>query len=177
MAKIFLISDHHFGHANVIKYERRPFCGIKDMDDFMIKKWNSVVGKGDKVFHLGDFSFYGKDKTKSIVSKLNGRKHLIMGNHDKARSVGWWKDCGFEEVSEFPIIYKQFYMFSHEPMYVNDAMPYLNFHGHTHSNKIVSMGLGSEVPSLFSVCNNKYINVCVEPLDYTPLEFTVEKYS
>lgn len=156
MQKVFFISDHHFGHKAIIDFESRPFAGVDEMNGIMIEKWNAVVGKQDKVFHLGDFSFLNRDKTRAIVSRLNGYKHLILGNHDRGRSRAWWLDVGFDEVSEHPLIYKDFFFLSHEPMYMNKHMPYVNVHGHIHGQKYEGI---------------HYFNVSVEHWDYTPLSF------
>ena len=86
MQKVFFISDHHFGHKLIIDFETRPFENVEVMNASMIESWNSVVGKNDKVFHLGDFSFLNREKTAQIVAQLHGYKHLILGNHDRGRS-------------------------------------------------------------------------------------------
>ncbi len=78
MANVFMISDHHFGHKHIIDFESRPFTGSEEMTRVMTEKWNAVVGKDDQVFHLGDFSFLNMEKTKQIVSALNGYKVLIL---------------------------------------------------------------------------------------------------
>lgn len=156
MQKIFMISDHHFGHKHIIDFESRPFENVDEMSVTMIERWNSVVGKHDKVFHLGDFSFLNREKTKEIIGKLNGKKFLIMGNHDRGRSKSWWLDVGFDEVSEYPIVFGGFYFLSHEPMYMNKNMPYVNIHGHIHGQKYEGL---------------QYFNVSVEHWDYTPISF------
>ncbi|MFC4812457.1 phosphoesterase [Paenibacillus sp. GCM10023250] len=156
MGKTFFISDHHFGHTHIIDFESRPFKNAEEMDETMIAKWNAVVGEGDKVFHLGDFSFLNRDRTRAIVERLNGYKHLILGNHDRGRGRQWWLDAGFDEVSEHPIIYQDFFFLSHEPMYMNRHMPYVNVHGHIHGQKYEGA---------------HHFNVCVEHWDYAPLTF------
>ncbi|MBD0380791.1 metallophosphoesterase [Paenibacillus sedimenti] len=156
MTKSFFTSDHHFGHKNIIDFESRPFSHGEEMTKSMIESWNSAVGKEDKVFHLGDFSFLNKEKTADIVTRLNGYKFLILGNHDRGRSRSWWLDVGFDEVSEHPIIYNQFFFLSHEPMYMNKHMPYVNVHGHIHGQKYEGLN---------------YFNVCVEHWNYTPITF------
>ena len=79
----FFTSDTHFGHKNIIKYCNRPFESVHDMDKQLIANWNSVVGKNDTVFHLGDFAFYPQDITLGILSRLNGYINIVPGNHDK----------------------------------------------------------------------------------------------
>ena len=77
---IFFTADLHFGHARISEYCDRPFDSVEEMDVALIKNWNSVVGPKDEVFILGDFAF--RDHSK-YASQLNGRKYLILGNHDK----------------------------------------------------------------------------------------------
>ena len=100
---VYFIADTHFGHKNIIEYENRPFGNVEEMDKVLIKNWNNTVSKADTVFMLGDFSFYGKEKTMNICQSLNGKKILVMGNHDK-HTPNWYRECGFEEVSRFPLI-------------------------------------------------------------------------
>lgn len=109
MANVFFTSDHHFGHKLIIDFESRPFIDVEQMNEAMIESWNSVVGPDDKVFHLGDFSFLNKEATRAIVRRLHGYKTLILGNHDRGRSRRWWLEAGFDEVSEYPLIYKDFF--------------------------------------------------------------------
>lgn len=136
MNKAFFIADTHFGHSNIIKYEGRPFETLEDMDQVLIYNWNSVVDKQDKVFVLGDFSFYNAEQTTKIISELRGHKTLIMGNHDRSHSVEWWRDVGFDQVSECPIIWNEFYELHHEPPYANETSPRMYLYGHVHGNNI-----------------------------------------
>jgi calcineurin-like phosphoesterase family protein len=156
MSNVYFTSDHHFGHELIIDFESRPFINVQEMDKVMIETWNSVVEDGDTVFHLGDFSFLGLEATRKIVSSLNGRKILILGNHDRGRGRSWWLEAGFDEVSEYPLIYKEFFMLSHEPMYMNKHMPYVNVHGHIHGQKYEG---------------KNHFNICVEHWGYKPLSF------
>lgn len=156
MANVFFISDHHFGHGPIIDYESRPFEDAAHMAETMIERWNAAVGKADRVFHLGDFSFMNKAKTAEIVARLHGYKTLVLGNHDRGRSREWWLEAGFDEVSEYPLVYGGFFFLSHEPMYMNKHMPYVNIHGHIHGQRYESQ---------------QYVNVSVEQWDYTPVAF------
>jgi len=76
-------SDTHFGHTNIIKYCNRPFKDVTEMDEALIANWNSVVKQNDDIYHLGDFGFATVERIQRIVNRLNGKKHLIFGNHDK----------------------------------------------------------------------------------------------
>jgi len=75
-------SDLHFGHANVILYCDRPFKNTKQMDKFLIFQWNCYVAPQDEVYVLGDFAL-NRNALSVIGPKLNGKKFLISGNHDK----------------------------------------------------------------------------------------------
>lgn len=81
---IFFTADHHFGHANIIRFTNRPFKDIDEMNEELIKRWNEKVGKEDFVYHLGDLSLGSPQKTKEILDELNGKIYLIKGNHEKS---------------------------------------------------------------------------------------------
>lgn len=86
----FFTSDHHFGHANIIGYSQRTnpdtgelFATVEEMDDYLIRAWNSVVKPGDTVYHLGDLT---KDRNpRPYLERLNGSIVLTRGNHDFRR--------------------------------------------------------------------------------------------
>lgn len=89
MSKVFFTSDPHFGHSNIIQYCNRPFANADEMDKALIDNWNSVVGKDDHVYVLGDVSM--GNKVANYLRRLNGYKHLIVGNHDQNPKLedGW----------------------------------------------------------------------------------------
>ena len=158
MSKLFLTADHHFGHANIIKYENRPFMSVEEMDAALIKNWNKVVSKRDTVIVAGDVSFYNKESTTEIVGQLNGKKILVKGNHDQ-RNSQWWMDVGFDMVSDYPIIYKEWFVIQHNPpTYINDAMPFFFIYGHVH---------GTE---MYKTITKQSACVSVERWDYAPVE-------
>lgn len=85
MSQLFFTSDHHFGHANIIKYCDRPFENVEAMNRVMIERWNEKVAPEDEVYHLGDFGMsYATRQIGDILDQLNGTKYLIMGNHEGA---------------------------------------------------------------------------------------------
>lgn len=85
---VFFTSDLHFGHQNIIKFCNRPWETTEEMDEALIKNWNSVVKEDDIVFDLGDFAFAPNWRWKEILSRLNGKHYLILGNHDRVRWPG-----------------------------------------------------------------------------------------
>ncbi len=95
----FFTSDTHFGHIRILEYCKRPFANITEHDEALINNWNSIVKDGDKVYHLGDFSFSRRSKSEWILSRLNGEKFLLHGNHDKKNrwpreETGLYTDLG-----------------------------------------------------------------------------------
>ncbi len=78
----FFTADTHFGHAKVIALSGRPFADVSAMNEAMISAWNQVVGTDDEIWHLGDFA-YGEGRwLDELWWRLNGVKHLVIGNHD-----------------------------------------------------------------------------------------------
>lgn len=135
---IWHISDTHFGHPNIIEYENRPFESTEQWTKIFIKYYQKTVGKQDKVFFHGDYSFYNKEITKNITSNLPGHKFLIMGNHDRHKSSKWFLEVGFRNVYEYPLFYDKDdipILLSHEPKF---NINIFNIHGHTHSSCIDS---------------------------------------
>ncbi len=78
---IWLTSDTHYGHVNIIKHSSRPFTTVQDMDRALIENFNQLVKPEDTTYHLGDFALDAR-RVPGIVAQLNGKHHLIPGNHD-----------------------------------------------------------------------------------------------
>lgn len=139
MSRIFLIGDLHFGDSDIIKLENRPFKDVIHQTECLAEYWNSVVEKDDIVYVLGDFIAPNCPNIQyhlSKISKLNGIKYLIKGNHDTESDQFYLSDCGFKKVYDFPIIVDDFWIFSHIPMYINEHFPYANVFAHVHNNPI-----------------------------------------
>lgn len=86
--KVFFTSDLHFGHQNIIRFCNRPWETTEEMDEALIKNWNSVVTDDDIVFNLGDVAFASNSKWIEILGELRGQHHLVPGNHDIQRWPG-----------------------------------------------------------------------------------------
>jgi calcineurin-like phosphoesterase family protein len=93
---IFVISDLHFRHKNILKHSSRPYPNLIEMEKDLIKKWNKVIKPNDIIIVTGDFGFMGVMTGKIILKQLNGYKILILGNHDESRNK--MLRMGFNEV-------------------------------------------------------------------------------
>ena len=167
MAKnTWFTSDTHFFHDNILRYCNRPFKNSLEMNNALIKNWNDLVGKDDIVYHLGDFSF-GKDKKTNIpdlVSKLNGKIHLILGNHDKLDSTNFtmrfYYDAGFYRVYDQPVIINNFFILSHQPLqWIKDGDAYANIYGHVHNME------------MYRTFTKNTCCACVERWNYSPISW------
>ena len=140
------------------------------MNQVLIKNWNNTVKKEDRIFVLGDFCLSGKDKIIEIGNQLNGRKTLILGNHDSA-SIKTYYEAGFEMVSKYPIFLKGF-LLSHEP--IPDCL-FINIHGHIHNKSIEEIDYLylDKMPELKEL----YYNVGVDTNNFKPVSFKdIRKY-
>lgn len=134
----WIISDTHFGHANIIKYCNRPFSSAQEMDETIIKNWNARIAVHDKVYHLGDFTL--QKSANEYLDQLNGKILFIPGSHDY-----WLKKVDREKYHEkleiLPLyksinVYGKKVILCHYPMASWEASYHgsLHFHGHSHGN-------------------------------------------
>ncbi len=149
--RTFLIADLHFDEENIMLYENRPFATVSEMNETMVKRWNETVEDTDTVFVLGDIG------NVSYIKNLKGIKKLIKGNHD-IYDNSFYRNHGFTECYDLPVVLENFFLLSHEPMYVNKNMPYANVYGHVHAN-----------PNYKTVSSHGYC-VSVERIDYQPID-------
>jgi calcineurin-like phosphoesterase family protein len=138
---IFFTSDSHFCHKNIITFCGRPFDTVEEMNQVLIDNWNKTVGPTDIVYHLGDFCFAGSAEWHHILSCLNGRIHLILGNHDEKNLRQGYMNL-FESVS-----YQQHIVIGPDNFYLNHY-PYLCYPGH-HSHTYQLFGHIHSSPYLF----------------------------
>jgi|SRR5579872_7175253 len=159
MSNIFVTSDQHWGHANILKFQNaagqflRPgFEDVKTMNEFMVDQWNKVVKPSDKVYHLGDVALRKPDI--AWVGACYGHKRLVRGNHDTFPTKAYLKF--FEEIYATRLLDNM--LLSHIPIHVESIKSeWTNVHGHTHNN-VSPLHFGP-----------KYFNVCVEYTEYRPL--------
>jgi len=182
----FFTSDMHFGHKRIIELAERPFSSLEEMNEMIVANWNSVVGPDDDVYVLGDVALGPIMESLAYVERLMGRKHLVIGNHDRCfaggkRSKGLtpeeWVDVYVE--AGFAHIYSMLWtVIGGEPTYMSH-FPYVGdsegpdrfggyrltdrgltlLHGHTHSKTQIS----------HSPAGTLQINVGVDANFFTPV--------
>ena len=176
MPAVFLTSDTHFGHAGVCRFTEadgvtkiRPWTDPDEMDEEMIKRWNATVRPNDKVYHLGDVVI--NRKSLKTLSRLNGDKVLIRGNHDIFRDDEY--RLYFRELRAYHVMNGM--ILSHIPLHEASLGRFgVNIHGHLHSGRVKkARGIDAKTGStLYSTENDvRYHCVCVEQTDFTPILF------
>jgi len=172
MPAVFLVSDTHFGHKGVCHFTRndgvtklRPWDTPEEMDEAMVKAWNERVGPKDKVYHLGDVVINRKSLT--TMSRLNGDKVLIRGNHDIFPDDEYRKY--FRELRAYHVI--EGMIFSHIPLHPESLGRFgVNIHGHLHANRVMKPGSAAG-EFVTQVVDPRYHCVCVEHTEFAPILF------
>lgn len=101
----FFTADWHIGHANSIKFDNRPFQDVGEMHRALIRNYNAQVPENGICYFLGDIATHSSELTKEVISKLNGTKVIIVGNHDKNSNALYL--MGFDVVLHSATIYIQ----------------------------------------------------------------------
>lgn len=79
----YYIADTHFGHSGALNFDNRPFASVEESDRTLMEYWNARVTNHDHIYILGDFAYRNEKPEEWYLSRLKGKKHLIIGNHDK----------------------------------------------------------------------------------------------
>jgi calcineurin-like phosphoesterase family protein len=152
----YFCSDQHLFHKNIIKYCNRPFDSVDHMNEEILRRWNEKITPDDTVYVIGDFALGKQDKATEWLSRANGKKILIIGNHD--RSPRTMKEIGFDEVHyhlEVTTSNNERWLLSHFPLPLDLIKSYQRLiHGHHHSGP---------------QSTGKRVNVCVDLWDYMPV--------
>lgn len=172
----FFISDLHFGHINCLKFDNRPFSDIETHDKALIDNWNAVVGVEDDVYVLGDISWYNSNKTIEIFRQLNGRKHLIIGNHDSKLLRNKELRDEFVEITGYKELFinsKLSVILSHYPIpcFKNHYYNWIMLYGHVHTGFEWSMTehFVKEMKELYlKPCRCYNVGAMVPYMGYTP---------
>ena len=133
---IFFTADTHFDHTNILRLCDRPFATVEEMNETLIANWNRKVHGNHTVYILGDM-FFRTSNPEAILSRLKGKKHLILGNHDsqwigKVDPENWFESVEhFLEVSDG----QRGLTLCHFPLvtWAHQKRTYM-IHGHIHGN-------------------------------------------
>jgi calcineurin-like phosphoesterase family protein len=129
---IYMTSDWHLGHKNIIKYCDRPFQNITEMNTTILDNYFEIITDEDIVFFVGDLFFGSKGVCKNIFRNLPGQKHLIIGNHDKWSKSFYRNECGFI-TAKFRVMTDE-YEIVHSPVNFNSVLSNrILIHGHVHA--------------------------------------------
>jgi calcineurin-like phosphoesterase family protein len=166
MSNVYVISDTHFFDDGIIPIAGRPFKSANEMNEALIANINAWVGHNDILFHLGDVGCEAIENVQGmqdIISRINcENKILVLGNHDRKWSTQTWRDIGFQEVSKWPIIYEDWYILTHEPLYTEINSPMGIIYGHLHQH-------------FYRQANKRYYNACVDVNGYLPVSLETIK--
>lgn len=152
--RIFVTSDLHLGHYNIIRYCKRPFDSLDDMNNTLVNNWNSTISKNDKVYFLGDLAFGRNSSTDYWLRKLNGNIIFFKGNHDYSANID------FINFTTLTFCNIPFFL-THDPADVPADWEGWVIHGHHHNNH------PDDYP--FINYDRKTINVSVELTNYKPV--------
>ena len=164
---IWFVSDTHYGHANMLRFKTadgnllREFDSVEHMNETMVENHNRVVKPDDIVYHCGDV-FFGEGWR--YLPRLQGRKRLILGNHDNAK--GQYIQNNFQKILVWRMFPEFGIVVTHIPIHSGsfEMRDMVNIHGHTHRNWVQTTNDAG-----LSINDPKYFNVCVENHDYTPI--------
>ena len=176
MPATFLVSDTHFGHAGVCRFTEsdgvtkiRPWTDPDEMDEEMIRRWNERVKPTDKIYHLGDVVI--NRKALKTLSRLNGDKVLIRGNHDVFRDHEY--QMYFRELRAYHVMNGM--ILSHIPVHeASLGRCGVNIHGHLHASRVKkARGVDAKTGTVLygTEIDSRYHCVCVEQTDFAPILF------
>jgi len=176
MPSVFLVSDTHFGHAGVCHFTHentgvkiRPWTDPDEMDEAMVKLWNERVKPTDKIYHLGDVVI--NRKALKIMSRLNGDKVLIRGNHDIFKDEDYRQY--FRELRAYHVMNGM--ILSHIPVHADSLGRFgVNIHGHLHTRRVKkARGVDARTGEVLysDEPDVRYHCVCVEQTDFAPILF------
>jgi calcineurin-like phosphoesterase family protein len=148
MSKVFVVSDTHYGHHNIIRFCSRPFKNAPEMDAALIERWNQRVSNADTVYFLGDFAFAPQSRIIEVLGLLNFKEMFIVpGNHDEKLRSMWahpiepvWESHGVHGIKMLDEVHElrhegRRYVMCHYPMeeWNGKFHDSIHLHGHCHS--------------------------------------------
>jgi len=135
---VWFTSDLHLGHDNIIRLASRPFSTVDEMDNVLISNWNNCVNRADDVYIVGDLSLKPVEIVESYLRRMNGKKYLVRGNHDRVGAYPYKAIAGLEwirDYHEMKVDGTRLVLF-HYPIFEWDAVyrGSIHLYGHVHGN-------------------------------------------
>lgn len=163
MSNVRFIGCLHLGHEWMAKY--RGFNCSEEHDNFLITSWNKVINKKDLTFILGDVTME-KTKYYPLLDQLNGRKIVVLGNHDLCKDIP--ELLNHVESVAGMIDYKGFCL-THAPIHPNEIIYYRgNIHAHIHQGRLSETVVKGRDNVSLEKTLEKYINVDAKEINFIP---------
>ena len=168
---IFYISDLHLGDKRLFDYCKRPFASLKEMKESMISKWNKKVTPNDTVYILGDIANGSVEEVRDFFTCVNGKKHLVVGNHDEAYIDGYSKTGLFESIERIAFIQddNRQVCLCHYPMmdwYTNSKAIY-HVYGHIHNKTIKNGQMYADIKNYYK--DKNAFNASADVVGFEPV--------
>lgn len=169
--KVFFTSDTHFGDTKALRLSSRPFQDVKEMDNELIRRWNETVPKDGIVFHLGDFGFGTYSRGHELLRILNGRKYLVLGNHDQQTICRGHVSMleGISQQMNINVDGQRIFL-NHCPLlcFPDETRAVWQLFGHVHSGPLNNNGY--DLPRLRHLLPGQY-DVGVDNNDFRPVSY------
>jgi calcineurin-like phosphoesterase family protein len=181
------IADWHYGHANVLAFDNRPFSNVQEMNEALVTLWNETVTPQDDVYVLGDMFWCKSSEAIPVLEKLNGRKFLVKGNHDRSNDGKFIRQ--FAKVSEYMEVEDEgrHVVLCHYPIpcFKNHMYGWIHLYGHVHNSfeanmmehdKFLMTELYQKPCQMYNVgAMMPYINYIPRTLDEILVSYKTEK--
>lgn len=144
---IWMTSDSHFSHKNIIEYCSRPFVSVEAMNKHLVDAWNGCVRDDDIVIHLGDVAMARPCDSELALRHLKGRKVLVCGNHDSKRHKRLYASLGWMLLDRLIV---ENVLMQHHYLLDDDHDFELVLHGHAHGTqhaRAKHIDVGVDAPS------------------------------
>ena len=175
----YFIADLHLGHVHILSYDNRPFKTIQEHDYYIVNQWKNIVTDEDDIYILGDVSWHTHKQTIDIIKMLPGKKHLIIGNHDKdvlkkpAFRELFVEICDYKELKLDKVVS---IVLSHYPIpcFNKHYYGWYHFYGHVHDSFEAHMmeRIKKEMEDLYDKpCNMFNVGAMMGHMNYTPRTF------
>lgn len=164
---IYFTSDLHFCHDREFIYKPRGFNTVWEMNNAILKNWNNIIKYDDIVYILGDLMLNDNEEGVELLKNLNGKKRIILGNHDTNARITLYDNIYNTEVIGYAdrLDYNGYHFYlSHYPTFIANLdgkrslkQRMINLFGHTH----VKDKFYQDNPTMYNVALDAHNNTPV----------------